>query len=271
MFNRDIILTNLCDLQQSFFNCDAVDSLALGGSRARGVFNQHSDYDLFCIVYQEFFDDFRNNFIDFLMKDCYMTIAAEEFYLENWGYLFKAFDENMQAFDISIIPDNRIKEIGIKSSNIVLFDKSGLYLQNLESASDNNSLSKQQHVQLRKNTINRIIIDLVYVKKIILKDNECDYWEGIKYLERIRRNIMILMRMNANLLKRKYFSPEKDFFKEFKDNDLRILYNNKILNINLYKKWKKYFINLCLKDEKVFVYNIFSILLNEEENENFID
>lgn len=271
MFYREITPIILCELQKIFFKCSAIDSLALGGSRARGVFNLNSDYDLFCVVYQELFDNFRNSFIDFLMKDCHMIIAAEEFYLENWGYLFKAFDKNMQAFDISIIPDNRIKELGIKNSNILLFDKSGLYLQHLGSATDNDFLSKQQYMQLRKNTINKIVIDLFYVKSIINKKTECDYWEGIKYIERIRRNIMILIRMNENLLNRKYFSPEKNFAKEINDNDLRVLYSNKILDTNLFEKWKKLFISLCLRDERAYVYNIFSVLLSEGENEDIVD
>ena len=261
---------SFCDLQKIFFNCAAIDSLALGGSRARGEYNKNSDYDLFCIVYQDLFDEFRNSFIDFLMNDCNMVIAAEEFYLENWGYLFKAFDDNKHIFDISIIPDNRINELGINKSNIVLFDKSGLYLNYLDCFSNYSHFSKQQYTQLRKNTINKVIIDLVYINRII-KRIKCDYWEGIKYHERIRRNIMILMRMNENLLNRKVFSPEKNFSAVINDYDLRELYNNKTLDNGLYYKWKQHFLSLCLNDEKVYVNNIFRTLLFEEKKEYFVD
>lgn len=270
MFYREIEQMVFFDLQREFFNCAAIDSLALGGSRARGEYNENSDYDLFCIVYQDLFDDFRNSFIDFLMNDCNMVIAAEEFYLENWGYLFKAFDDNTHIFDISIIPDNRINELGIKKSNIVLFDKSGLFLQHVDCCFDYSLFSKQQNTNLRKNTINKVIIDLVYINRII-KRIEYDYWEGVKYLERIRRNVMILMRMNKNLLNRKFFSPEKNFSAEINDYDLRKLYNIKKIDNHLYNTWKEFFLSLCTNNEKEYVNNKFSTLLFEEKNECFVD
>ena len=256
MFISSAIDLNLYNLQQIFLKCTSIDSLALGGSRARGNFNQFSDYDLFCINYEKSFKEFRNHFIDFLMNDCHMVIAAEEFYLENWGYLFKAFDKNMIAYDISIVPDNRIDELGIKSSNIILFDKSGSYLKCLQNASDDNANLFLSDIQFRKNTINKIVIDLICVKKCILVDGDCEYWEVVKYLERIRRNVMILMRMNENKLKRKSFSPEKNFCNDIDDKELRQLYSDRTMKIELYEAWKKFFVRQCSSFEKSLVLDV---------------
>lgn len=91
-----------------------IDSLALGGSYSRGTASKRSDIDLFALIFSEGFPKFRVDFPDILMNDCNMIVASEYFYLEGWGYLFKCIDNDRIVYDISIVPNNRIDELGIK-------------------------------------------------------------------------------------------------------------------------------------------------------------
>lgn len=242
----DIVYKNfkLCKLASILFECIDIDSMALGGSRARGIANENSDYDLFCVIYNHNFDEFRKRFASILIEECKMCVAAEQFYLENWGYLFKAFDQELVQYDISIIPDNRIDELGIKKTNIILFDKSGLYSEIIKKSGDDYWLQEDYAKGSRMNIVNKIVVDLINLKKNIVINN--DYWNSVKYIERIRRNIMIIIRMNQKCMGNKYFSPERKFDEEINCEGLEALYKEKNVTIDLYYRWKEMFRRCCL-------------------------
>lgn len=70
--------------------CEEIMAIALGGSRSRGQHKLDSDYDLFCVIFDDKFESFRRSFRVLLEDIPSIRYAAEAFYLENWGYLFKA-------------------------------------------------------------------------------------------------------------------------------------------------------------------------------------
>lgn len=251
----DKAIKKIADL---FFVNESIDSLALGGSRARGLATNKSDIDLFCVVYESDFNVFKDNFVSLLMQEYNMIIAAELFYLDNWGYIFKCIGVDMIEYDISIISDIRIDELGIKHSNILLFDKSGLYTLKQTVAVDDYNNQEILAEKKRANIVSNIIIDLFSVLKEIYDVNE--YWNCVKYIERIRRNIMILMRMNQNCVGAKYFSPEKKFPKLNHVDELYSVYSCPVINMDVYDKWKTLFLNCCNKQERELANETISFL-----------
>ena len=237
----------LCKLANIFLEYIEIDSMALGGSRARGIAKEDSDYDLFFVIYNKYFNEFRRRFASILIEECKMCVAAEQFYLEKWGYLFKAFDQELVQYDISIIPYSRIDELGIKKTNIILFDKSGLYSEMIKKSDDDYWMQEVYAKERRNNIANKIIIDLINLKKNIVINN--DYWNSIKHIEMIRRNIMIVLRINQRCLGSKYFSPEKNFAEEINCEGLEILYKEKNITVELYYRWKEMFRKCCLPHE----------------------
>ena len=83
-------------------NNKEITSIALGGSRSRNDWKEKSDFDIFCVITTQNFDEFKNNFAEYLESIEEINCAAELFYLENWGYLFKAIDTSGMLYDITI-------------------------------------------------------------------------------------------------------------------------------------------------------------------------
>ena len=172
--------------------------------------------------------------------------------------LFKAFDQELVQYDISIIPDNRIYELGIKKTNIILFDKSGLYSEIIKKSDDDYWMQEVYAKESRMNIVNKIVIDLLNLKKNIVIEN--DYWNSVKYVERIRRNIMIVTRINQKCIGSKYFSPERKFAEEIECEGLEALYKEKNVTIELYYRWKEMFRKCCLPLELEQFDEIFKLI-----------
>lgn len=200
---------------------DRFIALALGGSRARGTETILSDYDLFVIVRDNVFEDTRYEIDKVLVGKCGLVISVEMFYLENWGYLHKAIDESGFEYDISLISRKRISELGIKASNKILFDKDGLYSKSIECSSDNSQDDSKLEEREKSRIIDRCKINFFYCYKAY---REKEYWEQIKYFDRIRRDIMLLIRDKHMVLRKHNFSPEKHFSSDINDLSLKNTY-----------------------------------------------
>jgi len=185
-----------------------VVALALGGSRARNRDDINSDYDVFMLIAKGCFNDFRLKFAYELEDKLNFIVAEEMFYIESWGYIFKAIDFVGVQYDISILPENRIDEMGIKSSNVVLFDKNGLYTKEVLNANDD--IDNQLDIMISNKVAyeKKFIIDTY---KFLLAWKREDYWVVVKYLERLRFSLMLLLRIKNETVGKMHFSPEKNF------------------------------------------------------------
>ena len=235
---------------------DEFIAVALGGSRARGGFSFSSDYDLFVVLKDEsFYGDFYKTIDRFFVEKVGFSICAYMFYQENWGYLHKAVDREKVEYDISILPLSRIREMGIKSTNIVLVDKTGDYTKFISYANDDYNEQGYILMEKKRNIINQTILYFWEYQKCA--NNQ--YWEEIKYLERIRRNVMILERAKAGIVFKHFFSPEKNYEVDVEDKEFRrdyIINGDNSLN-NTYLKLKDKFLSLLSSEDIKLWYNMF--------------
>jgi len=185
-----------------------VVALALGGSYARNTATEQSDFDLFILISSSHFDFFREHFSNELEDKFDFLIAEEFFYIESWGYIFKALDKDGKQYDISILPENRIDEMGIKSSNIVLIDKTGAYTSEVANANDD--ISEQLGLMISDKRIyaKRFIIDTF---QFLTAWKAADYWVIVKFLEKLRKYLMVLLRIKSGSVGKHSFAPEKKF------------------------------------------------------------
>lgn len=193
---------------KNLIECKQILAVALGGSRSRGSFNNNSDYDLFCVILDSAFENFRNSFRVFLENISNIVYAAEAFYLENWGYLFKAIDINSVKYDISIIPQKRIDEISIRSTNVIIKDTNNIYQTYINCAIDD-SFSV-------KNLESKRYYDygtLFGFEKSRFNDaiNSNDYWYAIRCLERMKNYLIRCDRIQKELFSKSCSCPEKGY------------------------------------------------------------
>jgi predicted nucleotidyltransferase len=188
--------------------CEEIMAIALGGSRSRGQHKLDSDYDLFCVIFDDKFESFRRSFRVLLEDIPSIRYAAEAFYLENWGYLFKAISIDNIGYDISIVSKNRISELGIRSTNIVLKDTDGLYQAYVNLADDSQfSVSKleEQHFYdygtlfgFEKNRFSEAV-------------KNKDYWYAVRCIERMKNYLIRCDRIQRKIYSKSRSCPEKGY------------------------------------------------------------
>lgn len=188
--------------------CTDILSIALGGSRSRGQEKTLSDYDLFCVVVDASFSDFRRNFCSFLESIPCICYAAESFYLEDWGYLFKAIDDESVWYDISIIPDTRMDEISIRSTNLILKDIGGRYQSFINVADDSkflNSTLESQHF------MDYATLFGFEQKRFQEAVQTQDYWYAVRCLERLKNYLIRCDRIQRGAFPKSRNCPEKGY------------------------------------------------------------
>jgi len=188
---------------------EAVRSVALGGSRARMDHTPESDYDLFCVVTREAFRRFREDLptlIEISIPE--VVFFVEVYYTEGSGYLFKGLDMAGLYYDVSLIPEHRIDEMGIRSTNVVLYDTNSLYHSMIEKAND---LDTDPGHILESQSQNLTKIFLINLSRFITQSKAGDYWMMVRYLERLRNCLTRRLRTIAGKPPRTILAPERLF------------------------------------------------------------
>lgn len=198
-------------------------ALLLGGSRSKGIEHPDSDYDFFVLVKSDFFDEIRSVFSRKLEEQKLIQYAAEYSYVENWGYVFKAIGNdgvNLTFFDFSILPVNRIKEMGIRKSNVILFDKTGF----LDKFISQNNNSYDTNVLEPKRKRDYVILFGFEYLRFFKSIRENDYWLAYKSLDRMKIYIMRYNRIKRSVFSNTQQCPEKKYSLDFADSSLRNRY-----------------------------------------------
>lgn len=183
-------------------------SIALGGSRSRGQHKKNSDYDLFCVICDSSFDSFKHSFRSFLEKIPCILYAAELFYLENWGYVFKAIDVDDVMYDISIIPKSRIKEMSVRSTNIVIKDTNNFFQENIECANDEQFLVSE--IECHHFYDYGVLFGFERDRFFDAVEKE-DFWYAVRCLERMKNYLIRCDRIQRNDFSKNRSCPEKEY------------------------------------------------------------
>lgn len=197
-------------------------AFALGGSRSRNEHHQNSDYDIFCVIKDDRFTFFRRTFSRLVESQIdEIVVFVEMYYLENWGYLFKGFDNSGTYYDISIIPRRRIDEISIRNSNKVLYDTDNVYSNAMYDAED-----AKYNVCTTLNDKIKDYEKMFYVDagKFIKSYYSKDYWLMVRYLERLKRLLIMRLRYMSNIPPASLFAPEKNMKLDMQNSSLKRYY-----------------------------------------------
>lgn len=188
--------------------CPDIIAIALGGSRSRGTYRIDSDYDLFCVIRDDNFESFRKSFCLFLEGIPGILLAAEAFYLENWGYLFKAIDTQNVNYDISIISKSRIREMGIRSTNIVIKDTKGFYQSYVDCAIDDAFLVSELETQ---HLYDYCTLFGFEKRRFYEAIEEEDYWYCVRCLERMKNYMIRCDRIQRRDFSKSCNCPERGY------------------------------------------------------------
>lgn len=189
----------------------SIKAIALGGSRSKNNYKIDSDYDIFCLVDDKDFSAFKDNFTEKLLSYSNIYLAAYVLYLENWGYLFKAMSKKHVCFDISILPCKRIDEMGVRSSNIVLYDPYGLYAEKIKKSNDNSFLTKHIEDNNQNNYSALFYFEWLRFEKSY-KDN--NYWLALKSVERMKKYYIHMSRIKNHDYSNNSHCPENNFYEK---------------------------------------------------------
>lgn len=196
------------EIVEELMRCKTILAVALGGSRSRKKHTEISDFDLFCVVSDENFDYFRSTFVNFLEDVPSVQYAAEVFYLENWGYLFKAIDTNKIIYDISIIPKCRMKEMSIRSTNKIIKDTDGVYQYYVDLANDDDFLIDRLESKRFKDYGTLYGFERIRFTQAV---NKGDYWYAVRCLERMKNYLIRCERIESGNFPKSRSCPEKEY------------------------------------------------------------
>lgn len=193
-------------------------ALLLGGSRSKGYATKKSDYDLFAIIQTEDFRAYRNSFVSFLENCKIIKYAANYSYVENWGYIFKIVldNENEAIFvDLTIIPFDRISEMALRNTNIILFDKTNSIDRYIQSkiSFESKDLEPRRKLDYVK------LFGFEYLRYYNSIDNN-DYSLANKAIERMKTYYMRYKRIKMGVFANTQHCPEKKFGKDFPDDSV---------------------------------------------------
>lgn len=192
----------------SLLKDDNILSIALGGSRSRNMQTKASDYDLFCIIKESSFCYYRNTFTSILERIPKVKWATFVQYLEYWGYLFKAIDDNEKVYDISILPLSRIQEMSIRSTNIIIKDSYDIYKRQVLQAQDD-----RYEISNLENSRYSDYIRLFFWEyhRLIGALSNHEYWYSVRCLERLKNYYIRCDRIQKKSFSKKLYCPEKDY------------------------------------------------------------
>ena len=200
-------------------------ALILGGSRSKGQATKESDYDLFAIIQTDDFRAYRNSFVDYLEKCKLIKYAANYKYVENWGYIFKIILEYMNPpifIDLTIIPFERISEMALRESNIILFDKTNSIERYTHSKTSFET--KDLEPDRKLDYVKLFGFEYLRYHKSIDKN---DYSLAIKALDRMKAYYMHYKRIKTGVFANTQHCPEKRFGIDFPDD---LIYQSLLCN-----------------------------------------
>lgn len=192
-----------------FYKDNRILSLLLGGSRSKGTARPDSDYDLFVLIESELFQEFRDDFPRYLEEIEYIQYAAEYSYIENWGYIFKIIgeqDHKQFLYDMSILPYDRLSEMGIRNTNNILFDKTGMLM---DYKSKNKRSYDTKILELKRKDDYVRLFGFEYLR-FIKSYSENDYWLAFKAIDRMKTYLMRYSRIKSELFSGTQHCPEKN-------------------------------------------------------------
>ena len=197
------------ELIKHLAECEELVAIALGGSRSRNQFTEKSDFDIFCVVQSSCFSAFRTGFAKYIERCKPILFAAEMSYVEHWGYIYKSVDCYRVLYDISIIPLNRINEISVRSTNIVLKDTNDIYRKQINNANDilfqNDRLETERYIDYIK------LFAFEY-NRFLSSIRSNDYWYAVRCLERLKNYYIRCDRIQRSEFPISRSCPEKKYF-----------------------------------------------------------
>ena len=137
-----------------------------------------------------------------------VLFAAEAFYLENWGYLFKAVDLDNINYDISIISKSRISEISIRSTNVIIKDTEGVYQSYVSIADDSRFLVSKLESEHFYDYGTLFGFEKKRFNEAIRKK---DYWYAVRCLERMKNYLIRCDRIQNKVFAKTCSCPEKEY------------------------------------------------------------
>lgn len=182
-------------------------SLAVGGSRSRNNFDEKSDWDIFCLIKDDEFDIFKLNLPTILRKVEKFIIFDYSSFQLGWGFLFYGITEKGIQYDIAILPTSMASYMGIRNTNIVLKDDSGIYadFMSKETAKDKNIwTSVVKNTEMKKSQF------LFNVARYINSINKNNLLLAHRYIGAMKVDICTLYRLINNLKTAVIEIPEKD-------------------------------------------------------------
>lgn len=200
MLNNNII--------RFLYNDNRIVSIALGGSRSRGKATPRSDYDYFCIIKDGEFSLFFKEFSNTLAEIEGVKYSVYCFYYDNFGYIFKAIDEDGIYYDIIILPAHRIKEMSIRSTNIIIKDTDDFLKNEILLAHDEDFEIPTLETERFSDYIKLFFLEYhTFLKS--MKNN--DYWHGVRCLEQMKSYYIRCQRIQSGNYPVKRSCPEKQY------------------------------------------------------------
>jgi predicted nucleotidyltransferase len=196
------------------------NSIALGGSRARGQHKPDSDYDIFVIVDDDAFPQYLRTFAaDVKKSNLELIFFAKDKYLEGWGYMFCGLDKYANFFDVAVISRSRSVEMQIRYDNRVLYDKAGFFQGEIRKAKLNRAKTPESHVCDNNSEIVGMFCINLY--RYIKASKKNDYWMAFRFLNLMRENLSKYKRKSLSAPSKLDFLPDENYEAETGDSELR--------------------------------------------------
>lgn len=194
-------------LMNNLQNEKQILAIALGGSRGRNTALPDSDYDIFCVTTDKDFMSLKKRFTKIIMKTQDMKNASYMWYLEYWGYIYKAYSSDAE-FDIAIIPERRIEEMSVRKNHKILYDPYGIYQEAAYKAVDDRVTTEILERERLDDYKGLFYIELKRFHKAIA-DN--DYWLALTAVERMKIYFIHVYRITKCQFPKTQYYPEKKF------------------------------------------------------------
>lgn len=202
-----------------------VISILLGGSRSKNTFKPDSDFDVFIIVDPTQFDVFAEIISLKLENDIPdLVFFGKDKYLEDWGYMYCGIDYDGNFYDLAFIPLTRLKEMSLRTNNLVLFDRSGTIVSHIKNTTDVDYKCVLYLGKKLPEVIRSFYINYVRYIKNYKKD---DYWMAFRFLYLLRDNLMKCERIINNRPSKLFFLSEENYEIELISSTIR---NNFIID-----------------------------------------
>lgn len=183
-------------------------SIALGGSRSKNFKKKGSDFDIFCLSNNIDFFIFKKDLTQRIQKNIKGILFCSEYgYYKNYGYLISCVSLDFYLFDVFVLPKHRVEEMGIMTTNKIIKDTDKLYTNRAKNASDEEYLAPYIIEERKESIITSFYIILLKLKKYLDLN---DYWMALRYLEKAKEKIFIIVRMELEIYPKSILRPEEN-------------------------------------------------------------